>query len=88
MAATVRILPLESCPDPSLINKEVEILKVAAASSKEPSGQMAIVSHDEKPGVQAIGATAPVLPPTIRCACRLCQRSRVQAPWRAEPWDN
>jgi hypothetical protein len=58
MVATGRILPLESCADPSLINKEVEILKAAAASSKEPSGQMAIVSHDEKPG-----ATAPDLPP-------------------------
>jgi transposase len=45
------------------IYKEVGILKAAAASSKEPSDAVAIVSYDEKPGMQAIGATAPDLPP-------------------------
>jgi transposase len=45
------------------VYKEVEILKAAAASSKEPGDAVAIVSYDEKPGVQAIGATAPDLPP-------------------------
>jgi transposase len=44
------------------VYKEVEILKAAGASSAEPSEQ-AIVSYDEKPGMQAIGATAPDLPP-------------------------
>ncbi len=43
------------------VYKEVEILKEAA--SKAPSGAVAIVSYDEKPGMQAIGATAPDLPP-------------------------
>jgi hypothetical protein len=45
------------------VYKEVEILKEAAAASKEPTGAVAIVSYDEKPGVQAIGVTAPDLPP-------------------------
>ena len=45
------------------VYKEVEILKEAAATSKEPTGAVAIVSYDEKPGVQAIGVTAPDLPP-------------------------
>jgi len=43
------------------IYKEVGILK--EANAKEPSGAVAIVSYDEKPGVQAIGATVPDLPP-------------------------
>ena len=45
------------------VYKEVEILKEAAAAAKEASGAVAIVSYDEKPGVQAIGTTAPDLPP-------------------------
>lgn len=45
------------------VYKEVEILKAAAATAAEPSERQAIVSYDEKPGVQAIGATAPDLPP-------------------------
>ena len=44
------------------VYKEVEILKAAVASA-EASGRQAIVSYDEKPGMQAIGATAPDLPP-------------------------
>jgi transposase len=44
------------------VYKEVEILKETAAS-KEPTGAVAIISYDEKPGVQAIGVTAPDLPP-------------------------
>ena len=45
------------------VYKEVEILKEAAAASEKPSDTVAIVSYDEKPGMQAIGATAPDLPP-------------------------
>ncbi len=45
------------------VYKEVEILKAAVAASAEASGRQAIVSYDEKPGMQAIGATAPDLPP-------------------------
>jgi transposase len=43
--------------------KEVEILKAAGAAAAEASERQAIVSYDEKPGMQAIGATAPDLPP-------------------------
>ena len=45
------------------VYKEVEILKTAGAASVEPCGSQAVVSYDEKPGMQAIGATAPDLPP-------------------------
>ena len=44
--------------------REVKILKEAAAASKtEPGDAVAIVSCDEKPGIQAIANTAPDLPP-------------------------
>jgi transposase len=43
------------------IYREVEILK--ESNAKEPSGAVAIISYDEKPGMQAMGATAPDLPP-------------------------
>jgi transposase len=45
------------------VYREVEILKQADATGEEASGAVAIVSYDEKPGVQAIGMTAPDLPP-------------------------
>jgi transposase len=40
-----------------------EVLKKAAAKSKKPDKSVAIVSYDEKPGIQAIATTAPDLPP-------------------------
>jgi transposase len=45
------------------VYREVKILKEVAAAEKKPSDAVAIVSYDEKPGVQAIGTTAPDLPP-------------------------
>ena len=46
------------------VYRQVKILKKAAAVSKtKPSDQVAIVSYDEKPGIQAIATTAPDLPP-------------------------
>jgi transposase len=46
------------------VYREVEVLKQAAASAAEPAAEaVAIVSYDEKPGVQAIATTAPDLPP-------------------------
>ena len=46
------------------IYREVKILKqTATASKKKPSDAVAIVSYDEKPGIQAIATTAPDLPP-------------------------
>src|SRR6266849_747990 len=44
--------------------REVKIIKeAAAASKKKPSEAVAIVSYDEKPGIQAIATTTPDLPP-------------------------
>jgi transposase len=50
------------------VYREVQVLKKAAAKSKKAglkqSGKpVAIVSYDEKPGIQAIATTAPDLPP-------------------------
>jgi transposase len=45
------------------VYREVQVLKKAAAKSKKPGKPAAIVSYDEKPGIQAIATTAPDLPP-------------------------
>jgi len=46
------------------VYREVKLIKEAAAAAKqEPSDAVAIVSYDEKPGIQAIANTAPDLPP-------------------------
>ena len=43
------------------VYRQVKILKQAAAASKKtrPSDAVAIISYDEKPGIQAIATTAP-----------------------------
>src|SRR6266699_1883548 len=47
-----------------LDQEEVKLLKKAAvASRKKPGDPVAIISYDEKPGIQAIATTAPDLPP-------------------------
>ncbi len=45
------------------VYREVRLLKKAAVSKKRPSEAAAIISYDEKPGIQAIATTAPDLPP-------------------------
>src|SRR5258706_13608702 len=45
------------------VYREVQVLKKAAAKSKKAGQPLAIVSYDEKPGIQAIATTAPDLPP-------------------------
>jgi transposase len=46
------------------VYRQVKILKKAGARAKtKPSDAVAIVSYDEKPGIQAIATTAPDLPP-------------------------
>src|SRR5215467_13261936 len=46
------------------VYREVKILKETAAALKtQPSDAVAIISYDEKPGIQAIANTAPDLPP-------------------------
>jgi transposase len=59
--------------DPEFKRKMAEVLCVyravkliketAAAAQQEPSDAVAIISYDEKPGIQAIATTAPDLPP-------------------------
>ena len=45
------------------VYRQVQVLKKAAAKSKKSDKSVAIVSYDEKPGIQAIATTAPDLPP-------------------------
>jgi transposase len=45
------------------VYREVAVLKKTSAKSKRPRRPVAIVSCDEKPGIQAIATTAPDLPP-------------------------
>ena len=46
------------------VYRKVKLLKKAAARSKQkPSDRVAIVSYDEKPGIQAIATTSADLPP-------------------------
>ncbi len=46
------------------VYREVKLIKeTAAAAKQDPSDALAIVSYDEKPGIQAIATTAPDLPP-------------------------
>jgi transposase len=46
------------------VYREVKLIKeTAAAAKQEPSDALAIVSYDEKPGIQAIATTAADLPP-------------------------
>jgi transposase len=46
------------------VYRKVKLIKeTAAAAKQQPSDAVAIVSYDEKPGIQAIATTAPDLPP-------------------------
>jgi transposase len=45
------------------VYRQVKILKKAAAASNKKPAKVAIISYDEKPGIQAIATTAPDLPP-------------------------
>ena len=45
------------------VYREVQVLKKAAAKAKKPDKRVAIVSYDEKPGIQAIATTSADLPP-------------------------
>ena len=45
------------------VYRDVRVLKIAAARSRRAIKRVAIVSYDEKPGIQAIATTAPDLPP-------------------------
>ena len=45
------------------VYREVQVLRKAAAKPRKRSKPVAIVSYDEKPGIQAIATTGPDLPP-------------------------
>ena len=45
------------------VYRQVQVLKKAGAKSKKRDKSVAIVSYDEKPGIQAIATTGPDLPP-------------------------
>jgi transposase len=45
------------------VYRKVDVLKKASAKSRRRGKPVAIVSYDEKPGIQAIATTAPDLPP-------------------------
>ena len=45
------------------VYRQVKVLKQAAAAAKKANDAVAIISYDEKPGIQAIDTTAPDLPP-------------------------
>ena len=45
------------------VYREVQVLKKATAKPRKASKPVAIVSYDEKPGIQAIATTGPDLPP-------------------------
>ncbi|HEV3396095.1 MAG TPA: IS630 family transposase [Xanthobacteraceae bacterium] len=45
------------------VYRKVKLLKKAAAAARKPSDAVAVISYDEKPGIQAIATTAPDLPP-------------------------
>ena len=45
------------------VYREVQLVKQSALAQEGGTPAVAIVSYDEKPGVQAIGTTAPDLPP-------------------------
>ena len=46
------------------VYREVKLIgETGAAANQEPSDAVAIISYDEKPGIQAIATTAPDLPP-------------------------
>ena len=54
----------EKMADVLCVYRKVKMLKKAAAfSKKKPSDPVAVISYDEKPGIQALATTAPDLPP-------------------------
>jgi hypothetical protein len=53
----------EKMADVLCVYRKVKVLKKAAAAAKKPNDTVAIISYDEKPGIQAIATTAPDLPP-------------------------
>jgi len=81
------------------VYREVAVLKRTSAKSKKRRNAVAIVSCDEKPGIQAIATTAPDLPPepgvhatfardhdTNAMARSACWPGSICSPARSMPW--
>jgi transposase len=66
------------------VYREVQVLKKAGGRSKKPDKPVAIVSYDEKPGIQAIATDGAGFAAPTRRSCDLCARLRVQTPWHAQ----
>ena len=74
---------LQRC-DPAFEERKAEVLEVYATAEKLrqiPQGErpVAVLSYDEKPGIQAIAVTAPDLPPRPGRRVRPRDRVRVHA---------
>ena len=69
------------------VYREVKVMKKAAAvSKKKPSDAVAIISYDEKPGIQAIATTAPDLPPEPGVHATFARDMNISATARSACW--
>jgi hypothetical protein len=60
------------------VYRKVKVMKEAAAAAKDkPDEAVAVISYDEKPGIQALASTAPDLPPQPGRACNVGGRDEV-----------
>ena len=64
---------------------KIEVLKKTPAKSNKRRKPVAIVSCDEKPGIQAIATTAPDLPPEPGVHATFRRDHEYQTPWHAQP---
>ncbi len=70
------------------VYRKVKLLKKAARLKRKPNERVAIVSYDEKPGIQAIATTSPDLPPVPgRVSERMCKQVSVSLPYRGDSHD-
>ena len=67
------------------VYREVETLKVAVRAQKGDAPAVAIISCDEKPGIQALATTAPDLPPEPKVHETSRARSGIRPPGNHEP---
>jgi hypothetical protein len=66
------------------VYREVQVLKRAAAKSRKAIKRVAIISCDEKPGIQAIANDGTRFAAQARRPRHLCAGLRVQTSWHAE----
>jgi hypothetical protein len=74
--------------NPAFDEREAEVLEVYAAAKMlralpEAERPVAVVSYDEKPGIQATAATAPDLPPRPGTYATCPARPRIQTAWHS-----